>query len=305
MKFLQKGKKIDLHIHSTYSDGSDTVSEVIAMAVENDIGIISFTEHDLVSGVAEAIKLGEESGVKVIPGIEISTTFREKLIHILGYGIDIQNQELLDFLDRLAEHKKKHFKDEMARLNGEFEKAGRTAADPEKYLNKEDKYFSLPGFAFYLVEEAVFKEKDEAFKFLEGKLKTPIFPIDPGDACQIIKKAGGISSLAHPLASRVSLKTISDNYSDWEKIIGEFKESGLDAIEAYNSFGHNGEETRVAVEIAKKLNLLITAGSDWHGSFEKTGNNIKKFLPFYSGIFGDLKVPPEIADNLGKILLCN
>lgn len=288
--------KIDLHIHSTCSDGRDTVEEIIELAKNQKVEIISLTDHDLIAGVDGAVELGKLAGIKVIPGVEISTTYRGKLLHILGYFFDIENREFLDFLQAITAERKKHLRLELINLNAELEKAKRKKVDPGKYLTKEDKYFSLPGVALYLQEEGVFSETNEAFKFLAGKLKTPVFSREPKKVFEIIKKAGGISILAHSLAPKVSLRKITDNPAEWDKIIAEFKSQGLDGIECYG-FAHSGEEIKTIIEFSEKYNLLLTAGSDWHGSFEKQGGErIKKYLPFYTGKFEGLEVPDKIYD---------
>ena len=176
-----------MHIHSTFSDGRDTVEEIIESAKDQKVGILSLTDHDLVSGANKAMELGKQAGLKVIPGVEISATYRGKLLHILGYFIDIRNTELLDFLKNNIAEKKQHFKLEINKVNAELTKVGQKEVDLEKYSAKEDKYFSLPGVAFYLHEEGVFDNTNNAFKFLEGRLKTPVFSQKPKDVFKIIK----------------------------------------------------------------------------------------------------------------------
>jgi hypothetical protein len=287
-------KKLDLHIHSTFSDGRDTIEEIIELAKQSNVDLISLTDHDVIAGVAEITELGKQAGVKVIPGIEISTTYRGEIIHILGYFIDVENKELLKFLENVTNEKKKHFKLELIRLNADLEREGRKKVDPDKYITEDDKYFSLPGVAFYLHKEGVFNSINNSFDFLEGKLKMPALSIEPKDAINVIKKAGGISFLAHPLAPKVSLRKITNNPEEWEKIISEFKNQGLDGIECYGS-AHSEEEIKVILEFSRKYNLLLTAGSDWHGTFEKQeGEDIKRWLPLYTGKFEGVEVSDEI-----------
>jgi len=293
-------QKIDLHIHSTFSDGRDTVEEIIESAKDQKVGILSLTDHDLVSGANKAMELGKQAGLKVIPGVEISATYRGKLLHILGYFIDIRNTELLDFLKNNIAEKKQHFKLEINKVNAELTKVGQKEVDLEKYSAKEDKYFSLPGVAFYLHEEGVFDNTNNAFKFLEGKIKEPIFSQEPKDVFRIIKRAGGITVLAHSLASKISLRKITNNPVEWDKIISEFKNQGLDGIECYG-FAHSEAEVKVIIEFSEKYNLLLTAGSDWHGSFAKQGgDNIKKYLPFYTGKFEGIEISDKIYAYFNK-----
>ncbi len=287
-------QKIDLHIHSTFSDGRDTIEEIIELAKNQKVKIISLTDHDLISGVEKAIELGKQVGIEVVPGVEISTTYRGKLLHILGYFIDVRNAELSDFLKNNIAEKKQQFQSELIKINAELIKANCKQIDLEKYNVKEDKYFSLPGVAFYLHEEGAFDNTNDAFKFLEGRLKTPVFSQKPKDVFKIIKKAGGLSVLAHPLASKISLRKITNDPIGWDKIIAEFKDQGLDGIECYG-FAHNEVEIKTLLEFSERYNLLLTAGSDWHGSFAKQGgDNIKKYLPFYTGKFEGIEVSDKV-----------
>jgi len=290
-------KKLDLHVHSTFSDGRDTVEEIIELAKRSNVDLISLTDHDVVAGVAKITKLGKQAGIKVISGIEISTTYQGEVIHILGYFINVENEELLKFLENVTNEKKKHFRLELIRLNTNLEKEGRKKIDPDKYITEDDKYFSLPGVAFYLHKEGVFDNINDSFDFLEGKLKTPVLSIKPEDAFEIIKKAGGISSLAHSLAPKVSLRKITNNPKEWDEIISEFKNQGLDGIECYGS-AHSEDEIKTILEFSKKHDLLLTAGNDWHGTFEKQeGEDIKRWLPFYTGKFKGVEVSDEIYSH--------
>ena len=296
-------RKIDLHIHSTFSDGMNNVMEIIELAKKNDIGIISLTDHDSISGVARAVQLGKQAGIKVIPGVEISTTYRNKLLHILGYFVDIENKNFLNFLESINSEKKKHFSLELDRLNIELEKEGRKKVDSEKYLTREDKYFSLPGIASYIYKEGSFNEIQESFDFLVDKLKSPVLSINPQMAFAAIRKAGGLSFLAHSLAPRVSMRKIANDSAEWKKIISEFKDQGLDGIECYG-FAHNEGEIKMIIQYSEKYNLLLSGGSDWHGNFKQQGgDNIKKFLPFYTGNFEGIKVSEKIYSYFSEKII--
>lgn len=239
-------------------------------------------------------------GIKVIPGVEISTTFQGKTIHILGYNIDVDNQDLLRFLNSNTDFRKKRFLDQFLILNENLKRAGKREADISKYREKDTKYYTKPGLTLFLYEEGIIGNQSEGFKYFEG-IKHTVPPTTPQDAIEIIHKAGGKAVLSHPLAPRMSLKEISLTKSGQEKIISEFAKQGLDGLECYGT-GHNKDDEDFCLQLSEKFNLIITAGSDWHGTLEQLGEDIKKYLPFYLGRLGDLKIPKESVQQIIKNL---
>jgi 3',5'-nucleoside bisphosphate phosphatase len=288
--------KVDLHIHTNYSDGRDTVSEVLEMARENGLETIAITDHDTILGVEEAVKIGREKGVKVIPAVEISINYQKKLIHILGYNLDYKNEKIELFFERLNDLKRNHFVSELKRLNSELKKTTGKEADLEKFSASEYLCFSYPGLANFLTQEGIFEKSEESFEFLKDRLIKPSDLIDSEETIAVIHELGGKAVLAHPFAPRVSLKKLADNRKEFEMIIEDFIKQGLDGIECYQA-GHSEGETQMALELAKKYNLMATGGSDWHGSFEKLGGkSILAYTPFYPKKLGDLFVPDEIGE---------
>lgn len=282
--------KIDLHIHSDFSDGRDTLKEIFEMAKENGLETVAIADHDMVSGVEEAIRIGKEKGIRVIPAVEISSNYRGQLIHTLGYNIDYKNNELNHFFDAINEQRKKHFSVQLRKINV----SRKVMIDIEKFEKMPEKYFSLPGAAKFLAEEGIVESQEKGFDFMEGFVETFQINIDIKKAIEIIHRTGGKAVIAHPFAPKVSLKKISEDRNEIDEMIKELKNMGLDGMECYQT-AHNEEETKFALELAKKYNLIVTGGSDWHGSIEKLGGkNIFKYVPFYQEKLGDLFVPEEI-----------
>ncbi len=284
-------------MHTTHSDGQETPGEIINLARNAGVNVISITDHDVVSAVEEAIKKGKEQGVKVIPGVEISTGYNGKLLHILGYNINPKNKELKELLEKINQHQKNHLITQIPALNETLRKAGKKTVKPERYENKDIRYYSFPGIARFLQEEGIIEEVKDGFQYLSG-IKGKVPGVTPQEAFSAIHSAGGKAFLSHPLAPKISLKNITQDKKEQEKIILGFKEEGLDGLECYQA-SHSKEDTEFLLSLCEKHGLLISGGSDWHGEIEKTGESIRNYIPYYIKKFGDLYIPEK---DVKKIL---
>ena len=245
--------KADFHLHTTASDGSMTPTQIVDWAKRTGLEVIAITDHDSVSGIDEAIKRGKEVGVRVIPGIEISS-FSNCEIHILGYNFDYKNPAFLQDLAGIQGMRKERNKAILARLN--------ELGLPLSFTPDMDGVGRL-NMAKEMVERGYVKDVNEAFeKYLgpKGKAYQEIKRTTPMDAVKIIKKHGGIASLAHPK------KYLLDKKLDL--LVGGLKAHGLDGIEVeYPRYtDYDKSEFR---QIAKKYGLIITGGSDFHGDEDK------------------------------------
>lgn len=278
---------IDLHIHSTASDGSFTPAEDVKMAVKLGLSAIALTDHDTVEGFKEAeeeaFRINSEAGreiIKVIPALELSTA-TDRDIHILGYFVDTENE---GFVNRLKE-----IRDQRDIRNEEMCKRLREEG-VEIELSELKKEF--PGaiitrahFAELIIKKGYVSDRKAVFQKYIGdncschvKLKS----LTPGEGIDIIRSTGGIAVLAHPLLYRMKLPEI-------DAFVGTLKEAGLCGIEAIYSNNRGYDEQNMRA-LAKKYDLLITGGSDFHGK-----NN--KGVEMGHGK-GNLKVPYEILDEL-------
>lgn len=292
--------KIDLQIHTTHSDGYNPPAEIVELARKGGVSVLSVTDHDTLSGLDEVEENCKKADIKAISGVEISTTYRGRPLHVLGYNIDTNNEELLSFLKNINEHRKQKFIDQLQILNDNLQAAGRKAVDVKNYLDKDFKYYSYPGLALFMYEEGIIDTRNEGFNYFRGiKETTP--PVEPAETFKILHRAGGKAVLSHPFAPKISLKEISSNRKDQEKMVHEFARQGLNGIECYQT-GHDNDDVKFCLQMAEKYNLFITAGSDWHGSLEQVGEKIKKYLPHYLNKLGDLVVPKEVIPEIPRNL---
>lgn len=247
---------LDLHIHTTASDGQYTPSEIVSMAIEKKISVIAITDHDTVSGIAEGRAKAQELGIRFIPGVEISTQEKEE-IHILGYGIDETSPELNAMCREYAESRETRAQ----RICDFFQRRG-ILIDLE-----EIKEIAGPGiiarshFARFLQNHGYVCTRKEAF---DQYLDTPEFHEEtdrvkptPEEAIHLIHQAGGRAVLAHPGFLRKCLP-------EMEPFIAQLKETGLDGIECFYS-KHTPRQAEDFLRFAKRYNLKISCGSDFHG----------------------------------------
>ncbi len=269
---------IDLHTHSCYSDGEYTPNELILKAKSEGIKMISITDHDTVLGNQNiTLKKEEKSGIRIIPGIELSAKVDKGQMHILGYNIDIYNNELNKKIKELKNNSLYSVLAMIVQLKKDY---GITFTTEEilEILNSKGN-IGRPDIAKLFVKYSYTSSVKEAFdKYLipaNKKISSIKKGITYNECINLIKNAGGIAVLAHP-------KTLKCTSKELEKIIIELKKSGIEGIEAYHSI-HKPEEIEQYLDLANKYNLLVSGGSDYHGPLIKpnielaTGvnNNIK------------------------------
>ena len=245
--------KADFHLHTTASDGSMTPTQVIDWAKRTGLDVVAITDHDTVNGVDEAIKRGEEVGVKVLVGIEISS-FSNCEIHILGYNFDYKNPVFKEELAKIQDMRKKRNGAILRRLN--------ELGKPLSFTEEMEGVGRL-NMAKEMVERGYVKDINEAFeKYLgpKGQAYQEIKRTTPMDAVKLIKKYGGIASLAHPK------KYLLDKKLDL--LVGGLKAHGLDGIEVEYPRYTDYDKSEFS-KIARKYGLIITGGSDFHGDEDK------------------------------------
>lgn len=247
---------IDLHVHTCYSDGEHTPSEVIGFAKSLGICGISITDHDRIDGVEEAAIEGNKSGVFVVPGIEI-TAFEDVEVHILGYNIDIKDERLLSYV----EQSKRVHDNEVARILDFFESSGMKLSYDDVAKFRDGSLITSWHFAMALAEKGYGEKVSDIWRkyFLVPPLKNRKFErIQVIDAIRLIKEIGGVAVLAHPVRVNLSDRELFEKVKCWKSI-------GLDGIEAIYSY-NLAEDTKKFLNMAKELKLGVTVGSDFHGA---------------------------------------
>jgi len=241
--------RIDLHIHSTASDGEYAPAEIVEMACSLGLEVIAITDHDTVGGIDEAMGAAQRSGLEVIPGVEINAESKDQSIHILGYYIDHRNESLLAELTKLCysrEWRAHRVLEELAAL--------RMPLKWDRLLEiAGGSLIGRPHIAEAMVEQGYVSTIREAFDDYLGRGRPGYVQrprLAPEEAIELISSAGGVPVLAHPLGVL--------------PILPGLLSAGLAGLETYYS-GYSVEDSRVIASEARRHGLITTGGSDYHG----------------------------------------
>jgi 3',5'-nucleoside bisphosphate phosphatase len=262
---------IDLHTHSTASDGRTTPAHLVARAARRGVAVLSLTDHDTVAGCSEAAIAARAASIEFVPGIEMTAVVDGADVHVLGYFIDTQSADLLDFLAGQRQRRIERVRQMLAKLetNGIALDADAIIApaivDPQRTVGR-------PWIARALVAAGHVADSNEAFEKWLGRGKAAFVPrtgAAPPEVIERIHAGGGIASLAHPiLIGR-------------DELIPAWVDAGLDAIEAYHT-DHGDEAVAHYVALAGRLGVLVSGGSDYHGDEKHGGEPGSVSLPAHA-----------------------
>ena len=279
-------KYIDLHVHSTTSDGTLSPSELVDRAVELSLSAFALTDHDTIRGVAEAKERAawhraRGNSIEVYSGVEISAAYKKKDIHILGLLVDESN-EILDraLQNSIDNRERRNYKilERFADLGIKLTMEDLTKDAPESVITRAH-------FARVLMEKGIIETIAEAFdKYIgdDGPCYVAREYMSPEDAIHLIKKAGGVPVLAHPLLYNLP-------HDELYALVERLKAAGLKGIEVYYSSNKGQDEANVKA-LANHFGLIATGGSDFHGAMKPT-------IELGSGK-GNLKIPYSVLDNV-------
>lgn len=282
-------KTIDLHVHSTYSDGTDTPKELVSLARHCGLSAIALTDHDTVAGLPEFMEACRDAGIEGICGIELSSVYKMtdtvKEFHIVGLFIDPTNTLLTDTLTQLIDSRDNR----NAAMAQAFEDIGIHIDLNEMTELYPDAVLTRAHFADYLFRKRFVSSRNEAFdRYLgDGRpcyVRRRTLPAE--EAISLIHQAGGLAILAHPLTYHLGSDVLA-------MAVRDLKRMGLDGMECYYSTFTNRDEADMK-ELASKNHLLYSGGSDYHG-------NNKPSISLGIGR-GRLEVPYEVLKNLKSSL---
>ncbi|MFO7895966.1 MAG: PHP domain-containing protein [Candidatus Cloacimonadales bacterium] len=250
-------KKIDLHVHTSFSDGLLSPQEILELAKKNNVKIMAITDHDTFAGYEEAREIVADYQIELLPGVEISTTHKDTDVHILAYFVDVEDSALNQELEKIQQGRFRRAQKIVQKLaefglNLSLEKI-------IKLAGKND-LIGRPHIARAMVDAGFVANKNEAFDLYladGGKAYYPKPSPDPAKIIQLIKAAGGVSVLAHP-------QTLGD-----DALIFDIIAMGIDGLEVF--YAKSSYETTLHLdEMALKNGLIRTGGTDFHGdSFDE------------------------------------
>ncbi len=273
---------VDLHLHTTASDGVLSPSEIVRYAKAKGLQAIAITDHDTIEGCEEGLLEGERIGFEVIPGIEISAEHSPGSMHILGFFLDIHHP----FLNQRLEYLQKARAERNPKMVAKLNQLGIDVTYEEVLKASGGGQVGRPHFANVLLEKKIVRSFQEAFdRFLKKGAPAYVDKLrfTSKEALHFIHEAGGVAVLAHPNTLGVS------RYSELEKLILQLVNEGLQGIEVYYP-EHSSAEVAQYKTLAERYHLLSTGGTDYHG-IEKNELDI--------GIGrGEMKLPYSIVEKI-------
>lgn len=266
----------DLHVHTSCSDGAHTPEAVVLLAKERGLAAVALTDHDTIGGLAEARAACERAGIVFVNGIEMTCRCEGRDVHILGYLFDEANAALGASLARFRDRREERGREMVAKLNA----LGVEIAFDEVKKISGNAPVGRPHVARVLVASGAVKSVDDAFRrylYDDGPAFAPASTLSAPEAIALIRAAGGVASVAHPVLyrGRPSAETLVEVLAD----------AGVAAMEVWHP-KHGPEETQRLIDLAKKYRLVETGGSDFHALA-------------YGGVApGDAGVPLETVERL-------
>ena len=279
--YLESDKIIDLHTHTNFSDGELSPDKLIREAIQNRIGTIAITDHDTIRGIQNLDKESQiilDSGIQIIDGIELTAQPIKGTMHILGYNIDKDNKELNEIMTRLKNSSTNRTLSIMEQIKRDY---GIIFSHEDiKELINSNHNLGRPDLAKLCIKYGYAESVQDAFnKYLidaYNKTLTVNKRLSYEECIRLITNANGVPVLAHP-------KTLELTEEELTILIEQMVECGLKGIEAYHS-SHTKEEMQMYLNIAKKYNLLVSVGSDYHGP------NVKPNVHLGSGVNDNLNI---------------
>ena len=278
---------IDLHVHTTASDGQYTPTQIIEKASDKSIGVIAITDHDTIAGIQEGSKAAKKHGITFVPGVELNINFPTGEFHLLGLGFKQISPLLTEILDNLVNNRELRNVQIIEKMRAD----GVDITLEEMQADFPDTVIGRPHFAAELVKKKVVKTRQQAFdRFLAKNRPWYVPRVGAGldEAIVAIRESGGVPVIAHPMSLYLSWGKLPDTLQD-------FYERGVMGLEAFHPGARVTECLRLE-ELAHKIGFFVTAGSDFHG--EKIRADRK--LGFTCG---GKKIDDEIWENIKDIIL--
>ncbi len=275
-------KTCDLHTHTTASDGSDSPERLIEKAKEAGLAAIAVTDHDTTAGLEAARDAARKIDIEFVPGVELSVNFHKGNMHILGYFMDENEPRFKQVLERVQRARAERNPKILALL----ESIGKPISMEELEELSQGGQIGRPHIARAMVEKGYVKSVSEAFdKYLKrgAKAYAPKSILSPKEAIEVIRGARGIPVLAHPFS------LLPEDEDELKGIVSNLKDEGLMGLECYYS-EHDDAFTSLCLGIARRFDLVITGGSDYHGK-------AKPYIKLGRGK-GNLVIPYSCVESL-------
>ncbi len=272
---------IDLHCHSTFSDGSLTPEQLVDEGLQAGLSALALTDHDTVAGLPRFLAAGADKPIRPVPGVELSVDCSSGVMHMLGYWMDVHNRELVRQLEWIRDARTMRNRTMLEKLN----ELGLAMTWEEVQAVAGEDVVGRPHFAQVMLRKGYARDKNEVFDKWLGNGKPAYVDrarLTAENAVALIRGAGGVAVLAHPYSLRIGKEALA-------ALLGELAAAGLAGVECYYS-EHSADLTREYLALADKAGLVPTGGSDYHGE-------VTPGVRLGTG-FGGLHVPDEVLAAL-------
>ncbi len=277
---------VDLHLHSSCSDGALPPAEVVRKAAIAGLSAVAISDHDNVDGTDEALVAGKKWAIEVLPAVELSVVWESfQDIHLLGYCFDPHHPELCASLAEFRDFRNRRNQQIVQEINRRLSAEGAAPLDFAAIRQRAEGTLGRPHIALELIDRGHVRTKEEAFERYLVPCNVPkrYFPL--AEAIALIQRAGGVTSLAHPTF-------ISRDRKVLQQLFEEFVGCGLDGIEAYSNQANN-DDIDWFLSQAHRRGLLVTGGTDYHGGPQEE--------LVVGGLRGNLRVPYRCVEALRKV----
>lgn len=260
---------VDLHIHTFYSDGTMSPQDIVREARKKNLKIISITDHNTVESYDEFKKECEKNDIIGIPGVELDCYYKDKVVHILGYGFQ-RDENLLEVIDRAKRELLETSIRLIERMSSDYSNISNEDYEAYDYRREKGGWKGI----HYLLDRGITSGLFEGFKYYKeyncGHEQFDFPKIE--EACAAIKKAGGYAVLAHPCNWFSELSK-----DELRNVLMDLRGKGIDGVECYYP-ANSKEMTEICVEFCRENDMLITAGSDGHGEFGAVSKGVEYYI---------------------------
>ena len=284
-------RRSEIHMHSTFSDGEFSPEQLVKIAKESDVTLLSLTDHDTFEGVPGFLRSAESLGIEAFPGIEITVKFHDFNIHVLAYFKNYQSidDELLQRVKEMTEIRERRMTELIKRIDGVIPEKFRGLIEFDNVKRAAEGVLARPHLAREMVRLGIVSSTSQAFDRYLVKYNVQRENLDAATAISLIRKSNGVPVMAHPGERSYSLicPEKGRKKENAPKLLEELTEMGLLGLECHYPYHERRGTVQYFVELANKFGLIITGSRDFHGFHNHQQTNI----------FGTTEIEPVFLEQ--------
>ena len=264
-------RKSEIHMHSIFSDGEFSPTQLVDIAKENNVTLLSLTDHDTFDGIPEFLQSAELAGIEAFPGIEITVKFHDFNIHVLAYFKNYKsiNEEFLQRIRKMTETRERRMVELIRRIDGVVPEKFRGLIEFDNVKRAAEGVLARPHLAREMVRLGIVSNTSQAFDRYLVKYNVQRENLDAATAISLIRKSNGVPVMAHPGERSYSLicPEKGRKKENSPKLLEELTEMGLLGLECHYPYQERMGTVKFFIELAKKFDLIVTGSRDFHGFY--------------------------------------